>query len=464
MKRSLRTQLSASYVVMALLLVAAISIMINYLFQNQFKNYIISQQQQKNQSILSMLENQYVSSGNRWDALSVQSIGIDALEQGIILKVNDSEGNIVWNATVHNNGMCVQMLQDIANNMQKYNADFKGGYVQNDYPVVIESGTVGSMTAGYFGPYYYTDNDIYFLDRINIIMIAVAGFSLIAALILAAFMAKRISRPISKAVDAASEITKGNYTQRIEEKSGTQEITRLTETVNGLADSLEKQQNLRKRMSADVAHELRTPLANLQSSMEAMIDGVWQPDTERLQSCHEEILRINRLVGDLERLERLEAENSVLSLTEFDINALINTIIKNFEPKFHEKNIQIGFIGEPAELCADRDKISQVMVNLISNALKYTPEYGAVTVRLKNSEKYAEISVSDSGTGISDEDLPYIFERFYRADKSRTRLTGGLGLGLTISKAVIDAHNGWINVTSNVGKGTTFTVYLPKKN
>lgn len=464
MKRSLRTQLSVSYVIMALLLVAAISVMINYLFQNQFKNYIISQQQQKNQSLVNMLENQYKTSNNSWQTGAVQGIGVDALEQGIIMKVKDASGNVIWDATVHNNGMCVQMLQDISANMQKYNANFKGGYVQSDYPIVVGSQVVGNMTAGYFGPYYYSDNDIYFLDNINTIMIAVAVFSLVIALVLAAYMARRISRPISKAVKAASEISKGNYDQRIEEKSGTHEIIKLTETINNLAGSLEHQQNLRKQMSADVAHELRTPLANLQSTMEAMIDGVWQPDTERLQSCHEEILRINRLVGDLEKLERLEAENSVLDYSEFNISELIGHTVQNFEPEFHKKNVGLSFTGEDATLYADKDKISQVLVNLISNALKYTPEGGKVGVQLKGSEKFIEVSITDSGKGIAEDDIAFIFERFYRADKSRNRLTGGLGLGLTISKAIVDAHNGKISVSSAVGKGTTFTVILPKRH
>ncbi|UOO37939.1 HAMP domain-containing histidine kinase [Oscillospiraceae bacterium CM] len=463
MKRSLRTQLSLSYAIMALLLVAVISVMINYLFQNQFKNYVISQQQQKNQSLVNLLENQYQTSNNTWDITTIQNVGMEALEQGIILKVRDGNGNMIWDATVHNSGMCVQMLQDIAANMQRYNANFKGGYVQNDYQVVVGSQVVGSMTAGYFGPYYFTDNDIYFLQNINRILIIAAVFALVTALALATYMARRISRPLSKAVSTAREIAKGNYSERIEEKHGTREIVQLTETVNNLADSLEKQQGLRKQMSADVAHELRTPLATLQSSLEAMIDGVWQPDQKRLMSCHEEILRINRLVGDLEKLERLEAENSVLNYSEFDLTKLIAQIVANFEPEYRKNNISLSFSGDTVSICADKDKLSQVVINLISNALKYTLDGGAVDVQLEDSGKYIKLSVSDTGVGIPAEDIPFIFERFYRADKSRTRLTGGLGLGLTISKAIIDAHNGRISVSSDVGKGTKLTVFLPKK-
>ena len=463
MKRSLRLQMSISYIVMALVLVAAISVAINYLFQSQFENYIMSQQQQRNQTLVKQLENQYAAADHSWDVSAVQNIGIEALEQGVIVKVSNALGHTVWDATVHNNGMCVQMLQDIARNMQEYNANFKGGYVQSDYPIVVDSKEVGRLTAGYFGPYYFTDNDIFFLNSINRVLIAVAAFSLVAAFLLATYMSRRISRPISKAVTAAGEIAKGNYDLRMEETSQTTEIKNLTDTINNLAGSLEKQQSLRKQMAADVAHELRTPLANLQSTLEAMIDGIWDPDSERLQSCHEEILRISRLVGELEKLERLEAENAVLNFIEFNLSDLIRRIVKNFEPEFHNKNVSLTFSGDGIIVTADKDKISQVMVNLVSNALKYTPPGGEVSVLLARSDQNAEITIQDNGTGIHEDDLPFIFERFYRADKSRNRLTGGLGLGLTISKVIVEAHGGSISVASTAGKGAAFTVLLPIK-
>jgi signal transduction histidine kinase len=275
-------------------------------------------------------------------------------------------------------------------------------------------------------------------------------------------MSKRISRPISKAVQAASEISRGNYKQRIEEKSSTKEIYQLTDTVNELADSLEKQENLRKTMAADVSHELRTPLASLQSSLEAMIDGIWKPSNERLESCHEEILRINRLVGDLEKLERAEAENTILNNSVFDVSNLISHILNNFETDFYKKGVILNFTGKSEIIRADRDKISQVIINLVSNALKYTPKGGRVDIEVKGTERSVELVVSDSGNGISPEDLLYIFERFYRADKSRNRLTGGSGLGLTITRAIVEAHKGKISVTSELNKGTIFTVSLPK--
>ncbi len=464
MKYSLRSKLSFSYAVMALLLVALISFCVNVLLQNQFQNYIIKERNQTNAEIVTLVAKQYNASDGSWNKSVIENTGVNALEQGIIMKVKDERGNTIWDATVHNNGLCVQMLSHMSDNMLSHYPNFKGGYEQTNYPVTVNFKEVGHVEMGYYGPYYFTDNDIAFLNNINQILIAVGILSLVMALLLGAFMAKRISRPLSKSVRAASEIAKGNFKQRISEKSDTREIMQLTDNINHLADSLEKQEGLRKQMSADVAHELRTPLANLQSSLEAMIDGVWEPSAQRLESCHEEIIRINRLVGDLEKLERFEAENATLTISEFDISELIQRILNNFENEFYKKRIQLHFSGKSEQIKADKDKISQVIINLVSNALKYTPEGGHVEVEVNETEHSIEIIVKDSGRGIPTEDIPFIFERFYRADKSRNRLTGGSGLGLTITKAIVESHKGKITVLSELDKGTVFTVSLPKPN
>lgn len=464
MKRSLRSKLSLTYAAMALLLVGVISFCINYFFKVQFNGYVTAQQRQYNQEVVHLVDRQYDASTGNWNAGGVENIGLSALEQGVILKVKDLSGNTVWDATVHNNGLCMQMLSQMAENTQSHNANGKGGYVQTSYSLVSNFKKVGEAVIGYYGPYYYTSNDVSFLNRINTILMVVGIVSLAMALLLGAVMAGRISRPISKAVRAASEISKGHFRQRIKETSTMREISQLTDAVNDLAESLEKQQKLRKTMAADVSHELRTPLASLQSSLEAMIDGVWEPSGERLESCHEEILRLNRLVGDLEKQEQAEAENAVLNLTEFDMTELARHIVHNFETDFYKKGVGLDLTGDAAVVRADRDKISQVLINLISNALKYTSEGDHVRIEVEDTESIVELRVSDDGCGIPPEDLPYIFERFYRADKSRNRLTGGSGLGLSITKAIVEAHRGKIGVASAPERGTIFTVRLPKRN
>ncbi len=463
MRYSLRTKLSLSYVLVALLLVAVISFITNFLLEKQFKDYIMQQQGQRNKDTVSLVSQQYKGGEAGWDKTGIESIGVSALAQGIIVKVRDSSGQIIWDATVHNNGTCSTMLAHMAQNMASRYPNFKGGYVEASYPVTRNFTQIGSVDIGYYGPYYFNDNDLAFINTLNKMLVSVGIFSLIFALLLGEFMARRLSMPISRVIASARQISKGYFDDRISDKSNTKEIGQLTTTINDLAENLKMQETLRKRLTADVAHELRTPLATLQSHLEAMIDGIWKPDTERLKSCHEEIMRINRLVGDLEKLARYESENLILSKTYFDISELIHHIVNNFETDFAGKGIGISFKVADEKINADKDKVSQVMVNLISNALKYTPQGGSVEIHVKGSDTEAEIGVKDTGLGIPPEDLQHIFERFYRADKSRNRMTGGSGIGLAIVKAIVEAHKGSVTVRSELGKGTEFTVILPKQ-
>ncbi len=461
MRFSLRTKLSLSYVFVAMVCVFLTSALTNLFLDRHFKDYVINNQERKNREVVSSVNQQYKPEGV-WDSNVIENIGINALEQGMIIRVTDHSGKVIWDATLHNNGMCQQMIAHMARNMSSRYPNWNGEYKEEPYPLTYNLSKVGMVEIGYYGPYFFTDSDLNFINTLNNLLIAVGVFSLLLSLIIGAIMAKRLSTPISRAINTAQSISKGDFVGRIHEQSSTREIYQLTDTINKLAETLEEQEGLRKRLTADVAHELRTPLATLQSHMEAMIDGIWKPDGDRLKSCHEEILRISRMVGDLEKLARFEGENLKIDKSSFDVSELIQHIINNFERDFLSKGIDIRFFGEEETVFADRDKISQVMVNLLSNALKYTPPDGVVEVCVKGAPDITEISVKDNGNGIPREDLPYIFERFYRADKSRNRLTGGAGIGLAISKAIIEAHKGKIQVHSELDKGTEFIVSIPK--
>lgn len=462
MKNSLRTRLSVSYMLVAVVCVLIISIMTNAFLEKQFRVYTIRNQERKNKEITNLIGKQYGDNGV-WNNVDIENIGVNAIEQGMIIKVSDISGNVVWDASVHNNGLCKQMLDNMEKQMSKYYPNWDGKYEVKSYPIYHDEKKIGTVIVGYYGPFYYNDNDFAFIDTLNRILIGVGIFSLFFALILGGFMAKWLSTPITRVIKAAESIARGYFDNRVTEKSTTKEINLLTLTINNLAETLGRQELLRKRMSSDVAHELRTPLTTLQSYIEAMIDGIWKPDEERLKSCHEEIMRIIRLVGDLEKLSKYESENHKLNKIKYDISEQIQRIIYNFEADFKNKGVEIHFYGECENVFAEKDKISQVIINLISNALKYTQQHGNVDIKVRGTEDKVEISVKDTGTGISEEDLPFVFERFYRADKSRNRLTGGSGIGLTIAKAIVDSHKGKITVKNNFDRGTEFIVSLPKK-
>ena len=192
-----------------------------------------------------------------------------------------------------------------------------------------------------------------------------------------------------------------------------------------------------------------------------MIDEVMEPTPERLKSCYDELSRLSGLITDLERLESAESDEYDLNRDDVELLSLSGTILQGFETGIHEKNINAQVLGEEVHLCADRGRISQVIANLLSNALKYTDEGGMITISVRKKKDNAELVVEDTGIGISKEDRERIFERFYRTDKSRTRKTGGAGIGLSITKAIVQAHGGSVTCESEPGTGSRFIVTLP---
>jgi signal transduction histidine kinase len=442
--------------------VLLISIIASISLESLFRTYVKGNQEKKNQNIVGLISQQY-HADKGWNKEFIEDVGVNALESGMIVSVTDVDGGVIWDATQYNNGMCEEMMSHITINMSSRYPNWKGKFITADYAVMSGETRVGNVKIGYYGPFYFNEVDLAFINTVNTVSAGVGLVALILALMFGYIMAKSISTPISRVINTAEMISKGYYNDRSNEISDIKEIAQLNGTINDLAENLEKQEKLRKRLTADVAHELRTPLATLQSHVEAMIDGIWEPDANRLKSVHEEIMRLERLVGDMEKLTRFEGENMVLNKSEFDVVQLISSIIANSEREYSEKGIRVELSGEATEMFADRDKLSQVIINLITNAVKFTDRGGSILLSVKGSPETVNISVADTGAGIAPEHLPYIFERFYRADASRSRLTGGAGIGLTIVKAIVEAHKGTIAVESELGKGTRFVITLPRR-
>jgi len=460
-KYSLKTKLSISYIFITLLCILLISLFANVLFEKQFAEYVKKNQEKKSMELVNLVSQQY-KDNNKWDEENIKKIGESALESGLILRIKDLSGNIIWDAMVYHNGMCQRIIKHMAQNMRGRFLSEEGGYVEKTYPIFYDLDKVGTISIGYYGPYFFNDTDLAFINAFNRIMVIIGIMSLLIAVILGVTMAKRISKPISKVILTAKMISQRKYGKKVDAKSNTKEIAQLTETINNLAETLQKEEDLRKRLTADMAHEIRTPIATLQSHIEAMLDGIWELSIDRLKSCYEEIIRISKMVGDLEKLAKYESENLILEKSKFNISELIQNILINFEGEFKKKNIKVSFHGNDHFIVADKDKISQVIINLVSNALKYTPENKEVEISVEENNNMIQIRIKDTGIGISSEDLPHIFERFYRADKSRNRESGGSGIGLAITKAIVEAHKGKIDVKSELNIGSEFIVMLPK--
>lgn len=284
----------------------------------------------------------------------------------------------------------------------------------------------------------------------------------IASVLFSVFISRVLTKRLKEVYRMATEIGKGKRDVAGPLK-GPEEVRRLAATLHEMTKELKKQEDWRHHLMEDLTHELRTPLTTLLTQIEAIIDGVYEPEPERLQDIYEELIRLSRLVNDLERLSEAESARFSLNVRRTNMVELARMVYSNFLPLARSKGIRLTF--EPAFVpCyaeVDRDKIVQVLSNIVSNAIKYTPEGGNVNVRVSYNVEWTVIRCEDNGIGISEKDLPYIFNRLYRADKSRSRFSGGVGLGLSIAKALAEAHNGTIEAESELGVGSVFTITIP---
>lgn len=453
----LKNVLTIIFIILSLTLTLFIGIFSNIFIKYNFNNYVKDTLNMKKENIFKDI-NSVLKKENNLDL--IENIGISSLESGLIIKVTDNNNNEIWNARTHNNGMCDDILKKMSLNMHKLDPDFKGNYTVDTYSLTRDGEKIGTLSIGYYGPYFYSDAEVIFFETLNNLLFIIGVVYMIFSIFIGFIVSSLIIKPLLRVINSANLISDGNYDFKIQEKSNIKEMNQLIFSINKLSNNLKEQENLRRIMAKDISHELRTPLTVIQGSLEALIDKIWEPTSDRLESINKEISRLTRLIDSLEDLFKYESESLVLNKEKIYIDELITEIMTLFEKQMYDKNIKYSFNLEKHSINLDKDKISQAVINIISNSIKYTPENGSIFIKCFKREKYLIISIQDTGVGISKEHLPYIFERFYRGDESRTRKTGGSGIGLTISKAVIDSHNGKIIVKSDISIGSNFFIIL----
>ncbi len=288
-------------------------------------------------------------------------------------------------------------------------------------------------------------------------------FALIMLVILISILlARTLVRPVVQMSAAAQKVAKGNLHVRVMPPRSQDEISSLVDNFNNLVHSLEHQEELRKRLTSDVAHELRTPLNTLLAQVEAMIDGVWETSPAHLESMRGEVLRLSRLVRDLDQVIQVESGVMRMNSEAGNLSEIVQEVLDAMSATFTRDDIQLrGKLAKEAWVMGDQQRLAQVVTNLLSNAGKHTQAGGWIEVTVIHTGDSVTLQVADNGAGIPKEDIPFVFERFYRGDRSRVRESGGSGLGLTVVKGIVEAHRGKVALESEEGIGTRVWVTLP---
>jgi two-component system OmpR family sensor kinase/two-component system sensor histidine kinase BaeS len=360
------------------------------------------------------------------------------------LLVTDADGKIVADSTTSSpSGKISQSQMDAA------------------VPLNVKGETVGYLLGE--GISSVTKIDEKLVDRLNRAAMIAGLIAGAIALFLAFFLAYRLLRPVHDLTLAARHMAQGDLSQRVE-VHGEDEIAQLGRAFNQMADALQQSGETRRAMTADIAHELRTPLAVQRANLEALQDGVYDLSPDNLQPVLEQNLLLSRLVDDLRTLALADAGQLPLERIPVDFAGLVGRVVERFQPQAAAHQVSLNYLPSAShlpEISLDAIRIEQILNNLISNALRYTPPGGQVDLVLVREGKLALLRVQDSGPGIPTEALPHVFERFYRADRSRSRAEGGSGLGLAIARQLARAHGGEISAANAPSGSAVFTLTLP---
>lgn len=301
-----------------------------------------------------------------------------------------------------------------------------------------------------------------FFQSVNQGLLLGALAASLLALVASTLLARQLASPIRQLTAAARRITQGDSYQQVPVSSH-DEVGELADAFNQMARQLDLSETQRRQLLADIAHELRNPLSAMRGNLEGLLDGVLPLGPEQVAIVYNQTLLLSRLVDDLRLLSLAQIGKLSLERVPTDISALVSRVVDDFRPLAHERGsvLQVEMANSLPAVSIDSQRISQVLANLLSNALRYTPAQGQITVAVHRREREVEVTVADTGPGISGEDLPHVFDRFYRADRSRSRAQGGSGLGLAIARELVKAHGGSIWVESTPGRGSKFTFVLP---
>lgn len=452
----LSKKITLNFVFAILFSILIVSIVSNIMINSRFENYLVEEQDSRLKQISFEINDLYSENNN---TLYQRDLDSYASLEDITIKVQDLDGNLLYNSTGGNHmggmgGMHRRM-------MRMHNLP-EGNYVEKNYPLLEGDKQVASLILGYIDNSYLTESALIFKNTLRKSFLISTFFTLLIGFATSILLSRSLTTPLLEIRDTAVAMREGNLGRKSKVKENTVEILELSDAINYLGESLASQESIRRKYATDISHELRTPLATLKSHLEAIMDKIWEPNEEHLQILMEEIDRLSALVDDLKDSFRGEEQDLVLNKSSFNLSQELEAIVTTFLPLYAKKGYSIySDIEDNLHIYMDQDKFKQIIFNLFSNSIKHLNSNGKVYISLKQYKDNYTIKLIDNGRGIPQEDLPFIFDRFFRSKDSIDGGIDGTGLGLSIVKSMIEAHKGSIVINSQYGEGTEIIITLP---
>lgn len=427
---------------------------VSFVWEQHFQTYTTENMQTMAETTADRIALNYERTGDLWNPDTTRPAEqTTEMTSGVGIRVIDSQGGVPFDSSA--------VVKDTrVNTSQSFEpSDSSQVAIAN---IVVDDRVVGSVHLWVYGSdTLMRQPDQEFRNNSYQAMLIATVVAIVLASCIGFLFARNLVAPINRITRTARAIKEGDLSARTN-LTGEDEIARLGATFDAMAASVEKDRQLERRLTTDVAHELRTPLMAIQATVEAMVDGVYEADEERLVTVNSEVQRLSRLVDALLKLSRLENRTTPMKEEIVDVGELIEGIVSTHEMFVSDSGLTMTYHAEPnVYVVGDPDMIRQATANLISNAVRYTPEGGHIDVTVKRGDIMASIAVKDTGIGLTREEAKMVFSRFWRADAGRTRESGGLGVGLAVVKEIVDRHGGWVQVEGEKGKGACFTIHIP---
>jgi len=451
---SIRRRLTIILVVCTVTAVLLSTLFVNLAVDNTFNKYIADNQEKRNERIVDYYTQIYIRD-KKWTENSGKEMQHEGYMSSYCLTLLDSNKREMW-------AMDPKEIMNM--NLAHLKDGNSGEYNTTTLPIKYDSKIVGYIVIGQYQPVLLSEEDINFKSSINRYIGVSVLITIAFCVLVSILLSRQFSRPIKAVSETSVDLSRGDYESKLDIKSNVLEISNLINSINMLGGQLKHQDILRRRLVSDISHEVRTPLNVLQNNLEAMIDGIFPVTTERLNNLNDEVIRFGKLLYNLNSLKEFEEQKVGLSKENIHLDKLLANVCKDFFVQSRSRNIELILDYDKTgkySVLGDMDSLKQVFINILSNAFKFSENNGKIWIQINCDNEHIFVRIKDEGIGIRKMDLPYIFERLYRADKSRNEIEG-TGIGLTIVKQILILHSAKIDVKSEEGKGTCFTIRFNK--